>query len=219
MANRTFKVFGSAYAPSGDVSVTITVDGAQVYNGTVTTSDTPRDGQPTTQTEILSFTLDETVVGDKPLVITTSGGEFVMGNWQCNGAHNEIMDLLTMAEANGGTFSPAEQATVASTIGQTALDAQSAGLYDKLVAGTATSDDGPAIALANNTGALNTTDYVWLTQSNDKKSSAQVNGVSQPDWDDALTSAQNWLVLQDGDTFTATWSITPTDNWPEYKVV
>ena len=218
MANRTFKIFGSAYATSGDVTVTVTVDGAQVYNGTVATSDTPRSGAPTEQAEMLSFTMDENVTGNKSLQVDVSGGEFVMGSWQCNGAHNHIMDLLSMAEANGGTFSAGEQATIASTIGQTKLDAQSAGLYDKLVAGTATSDDGPAIALANNTGDLNLTDYVWLTQANDKKASAQVNGVSQSAWDDELTSAQNWLILQDGDTFTATWSITPLDNWPNWKV-
>jgi hypothetical protein len=218
MANRTFKISGSAYAPSGDVTVTVTVDGTQVYNGSVPTSATPREGQPTTQTEMLSFTMDESVVGDKSLQLDVSGGEFVMGNWQCNGAHNEIMDLYAMAEANGGTFSPAEQATIASTIGETKLNAQQAGLYNKLVAGTATNEDGADIIVANNTGDLNLTDYVWLTQDNDKKSSAQINGVAQPSWEDAHTSALNWLILQDGDTFTATWSVTPTDNWPNMKV-
>ena len=29
MANRTFKMFGSAYAASGDVTVTVTVDGTE----------------------------------------------------------------------------------------------------------------------------------------------------------------------------------------------
>ena len=214
---RTFKIFGSAYAPSGSVSVTVTVDGTERYNGTVTTSATPRDGQPTSQSELISFTMDESVTGDKSLQIDVSGGEFVMGNWQCNGAHNEIMDLLSMAQANTGTFSAEEQATIASTIGQTKLDAQQAGLYAKLTGGTATTGDGPDIQAANETGTLNLTDYVWLNQANDKKASAQVNGVAQTGWEDAQTSAQNWLILQDGDTFTATWSITPSDNWPEWR--
>ena len=218
MANRTFKIFGSAYAPSGSVSVTVTVDGTERYNGTVTTSATPRDGQPTSQSELVSFTMDESVTGDKSLQIDVSGGEFVMGHWQCNGAHSEIMDLFTMAQNNGGTFSAGEQSTIATTIGETKLEAQQAGLYAKLTGGTATLDDGPDIQTANETGTLNLTDYVWLNQANDKKTSAQVNGVAQPGWDDAQTSAQNWLILQDGDTFTATWSITPADNWPLHKV-
>ena len=214
MANRTFKIFGSAYAPVGDVSVTVTVDGIERYNGTVTTSETPRDGQPTTQSELISFTMDESVVGDKSLQIDVSGGEFVMGNWQCNGAHTEIIDLASLFQAGGGNFGAEEQATIASAIGETKLESQQAGLYAKLTSGTATIEDAPPIYSANETGDLNLTDYVWLIQDNDKKSSAQVNGVDQPEWDDELTSARNFLILQDGDTFTAIWSITPTDNWP-----
>jgi len=220
MANRTFKMFGSAYAASGDVTVTVTVDGIQRYNSTVTTSDTPRDGQPTTQSELLSFTMDETVTGDKSLSVAVSGGELTMGNWQCNGAHNEIMDIHTMGANNGGTFSSAEQNTIATTIGETKLNAQQAGLYAKLTGGTATSDDGDDIQAANNTGALNTTDYVWLTEANDKKTNPQIDGVAVEGGmgDDNLDSAQWWPIIGDGETFTATWSITPTDNWPHKKV-
>ena len=84
MANRTFKIFGSAYAPSGSVSVTVTVDGTQRFSGEVTTSATPRDGQPSTQSELISFTMDDSdtsgiitfdqdSTGTSPFVLSTFG--------------------------------------------------------------------------------------------------------------------------------------------------
>jgi hypothetical protein len=222
MADRTFKVFGSAYAASGNVSVTITIDGTQRFSGEVTTSATPRDGQPTSQSELISFTMDDSVTGDKSLSVAVSGGEFVMGNWQCNAAHyNSIVDIASLTDngADIDTDASAQQ-TIASGIGQATLDAQKSGLYAKLNGGTATiADDADDINIANRNG-LNTTDYVWLNQANDKKTSPQIDGTAVEGGmgDSDSNSAQWWPIISDGETFTATWSITPFDNWPDFAV-
>ena len=215
MANRTFKVYGQAYAPSGSVTVAITVDGTQVYNSTVPTSATPRDGQPTTQVEMLSFVMDESVVGDKSLQIDVSGGEFVMGNWWCNGASNNYLPLnwATTNAPDMTNISAAAQSEFADIVGESALGSE---LYNALKAGSLTNpsaEQAAAMAAADQSGPLNLTQFVLLNGANDKKASAQVNGVDVPGWDDAETSAKNWLILQDGDSYTATWSITPTDNF------
>ena len=221
MANRTFKVYGQAYAASGDVTVTITVDGNQVFNGAVADSTTPITYPPTSQSEMLSFTMDESVIGDKSLSINVSGGEFVMGNWQCNGAHNEVLPKgwIDVNAPDQTNISAEAQGLFADAIGSDALGAD---LYNALKAGTLTNPTAEQITAmntANDSGPLNLTDYVWLTQENDKRLSAQINGEALPDWDNAQTSATNWVVLQDGDEFTATWSITPKDNWPDNEVL
>ena len=43
MANRTFKVYGQAYAETGDVTAVLTVGGVEVFNGALAHSDKDRD--------------------------------------------------------------------------------------------------------------------------------------------------------------------------------
>jgi len=220
MANRTFKMMGRAYAASGDVTVTLTVDGTQVFNSTVSTQNTALGGPPqfSDLSELVTWTLDESVTGAKSATLAVSGGQFIMGPIKCNGAHSHYQNWADIANLDPSNVTADEQSAFADLVGSDALGAD---LYNALKAGTVTNPTDAQRATmdaADQAGPMNTVDYVWLLADNDQKASAQVNGVDQPGWDDAETSAKNYLMLEDGDTLTTTWSITPTDNYPEYHV-
>jgi len=79
MANRTFKVYGQAYASAGDVTAVLTVGGVEVFNGAVNDSTTVRSGQPDTNNHLFSFTLDEATTGNLAYSLTATGGELCLG--------------------------------------------------------------------------------------------------------------------------------------------
>lgn len=80
MATRTIKVMGSAYATSGDVTITVAYNGSTVYTGTVPT--TAVEVLPTHQPNadinwfdtLCSFNSTTDVSGEIPMTITVSGG-------------------------------------------------------------------------------------------------------------------------------------------------
>ena len=80
MANRTFKVYGQAYAEAGDVTAVLSVGGVEVFNGTVSDSTTNRNGNPPDTSNLLfTYTLDEALQEWKiqPEVIDSSN-EFTL---------------------------------------------------------------------------------------------------------------------------------------------
>jgi len=205
MANRTFKVYGQAYAASGDVTVALSINGTEVFNGAVNDSSTVREGQPSTENHLFSFTLDENTTGDLSYSLTATGGELCLGPTRYNGIHGTIIpDSWFTDNITSLAVSAENQTYMATQIGQTLLDAEQAGLYDKLIAGTSTTEaDGAAIRAANAKGPL---EFDTFVSQDDVRSSAQIDGVDLAEWDNAEVSARNWPILQDGQTFTCTWS-------------
>jgi len=211
MANRTFKVYGQAYAASGDVSVVMTVGGTEVFNGAVNDSSTVRDGQPTVENHLWTYTMDENTTGDLAVSIAVTGGELCLGPTHDNLHYTQIIPESWIAE-NSATIESAENQTyMATQIGQTLLDAEQAGLYDKLVAGTASNDaDGEDIKRANAKGPRSADTFVPI---NDVRTNLAVTGTPDaPQISEATTSKEKadwWPVLQDGDTLTYTWTYDP----------
>jgi hypothetical protein len=92
MSNRTFKINGAAFAESGDVTLTITADGTQVFNGTVTTTtgEAPEAGSYTDayDSELCQFDLAMPETKENvTLNITVSGGQALITGVTSN---NEI---------------------------------------------------------------------------------------------------------------------------------
>lgn len=206
MANRTFKVYGQAYAESGDVTAVLTVGGTEVFNGAVSDSTTVRDGQPTTQNHLFSFTLDENTTGDLSYSLAVSGGELCLGPTKYNGIKTQIVtEDAFFSIDDAGTAE--QQQTYSTQIGESNLGTA---LYNKMQAGTATTDDADAILAANKNGARNfgSTDADFVI-ADDTRTSAQVNGEALADWDNAEVNTRNWVILEDGSTFTCTWSFDP----------
>jgi hypothetical protein len=205
MANRTFKVYGQAYAASGDVSVTMTVGGTQVFTGAVNDSTTVRDGQPTIQNHLWTYTMDENTVGNLVVTIAVTGGELCLGQTEDNLHYTQIIPS-SWVEANPD-LSAANQTYLATNIGQTLLDAESAGLYDKLVAGTATLEaDAANIGAANSKGARDATVYEML---NDLRDNLQIDGVALSEASTTNDKAGWWPIVQDGETLSYDWTYDP----------
>ena len=80
MATRTIKLMGKAYSTSGDVSLVINFNSTEVFNGTVTTTNSaaPRKGQE--GVELATWTVDTSLTGSVPLTIAVSGGTFQFNN-------------------------------------------------------------------------------------------------------------------------------------------
>ena len=207
MANRTFKVYGQAYAASGDVTATLTINGTQVFSGAVNDSTTVREGQPTMQNHLFSFELDENTIGNLAYSLTVSGGELCLGPSVHNLAPAYYVPMSWFVDTAEGNWSAADQTYLANNISEEALDAQQAGLHAKLVAGTGTEADQEDLQAANASAPKSAETFVSVS---DARLSAQINGEALAEWDDVAVNARNWPILQDGDTFTCTWVFDPT---------
>jgi len=205
MANRTFKVYGQAYAAAGDVSVTMTVGGVEVFNGAVNDSTTVRDGQPTTHNHLWTYTMDENTEGSLAVTVAVTGGELCLGQTEDNLHYTQIIPsswLNANAELTADT-----QTYLATNIGQPILDAESAGLYDKLVAGTATvENDAVNILAANSKDTRDASVYEML---NDLRDNLEIDGVALSEVSTASDKAGWWPIVQDGETLTYDWTYDP----------
>ena len=207
MANRTFKVYGQAYAASGDVSVVMTVGGTEVFNGAVNDSTTVRDGQPTTENHLWTYELDENIVGDLAVSITATGGELCVGLTKHNGliASKITSDWISTNAPDSQNLSTAAQTHIATTLGESALGSD---LYNALIAGTKTalSDAENATIHGANWTAIDLDTEVYA---DDNRINAQVNGEALTAWDDPTVNSRNWVILEDGDVLTYTWKFDP----------
>jgi len=206
MANRTFKVYGQAYAPAGDVTAVLTVGGVEVFNGAVNDSTTVRDGQPTTNNHLFTFTLDEATTGEMAYSLTATGGELCLGLTEYNYAKTPVIskEWFDANIPDNQAVSTAAQTHIATELGETALTTT---YYNKLVAGTSTAitAEEDAILLEANLQASPT---VYVT-ADDVRTNAQIDGVDMVDWDDDAVNKGNWPILEDGQVFTCTWNHTP----------
>jgi len=211
MANRTFKVYGQAYAASGDVTATLTINGTQVFNGAVNDSTTVRSGPPSESNHLFSFELDENTTGDLSFSLTSANGELCLGQLQHNGILGKpVLDSWVTANIPEGEVADAsEQQHIATTIGQAKLDAVSPGLYDKLMAGTATRDDAILIGEANVDGPREFDTFVWAI---DNRTNLQMDGSEMTDVTDRLGHIP---IINDGSTFSCTWTFDPDSSYTE----
>jgi len=202
MANRTFKVYGQAYAPSGSVSATVSVNGSQVFSGNVTTSNTPRDGAPAGGTQLLSFDLDEAVT-NLSVSVTVSGGELCWGRTVTNGG-TDYRISVNYADSIADTANlTADEQTAVAAIGEANLGTT---LYNALTGGTLTSptaEQNTAIANANKFTDWSN-DYKYATET---LTNPQINGSPWPSWDADTMGEGNIFILADGDALTYTWTM------------
>lgn len=209
MANRTFKVYGQAYAASGDVSVVMSVGGTEVFNGAVNDSTTVRSGAPSTENHLWTYVLDEDTTGNLTVSVAVTGGELCLGPTQHDKQLGYYIPLTWFTTTADGNWSAADQTYMAGNIPQAALDAQQAGLHAKLVAGNGTSADEADVFAANAT-APKTADFV---KANDIRDNLAINGDPNhsqlTEADTAFEKASWWPILQDGETLTYTWTFDP----------
>lgn len=213
MANRTFKVYGQAYAASGDVSVVLNVGGVEVFNGAVNDSTTVRNGPPTTNNLLFTYTLDEETTGGLAYSLAVSGGELCLGQTFYNGITTQKLDVAWM-EANvpdPDNVSAAAQTHIATTLGESALGTD---LYNAMIAGTASN---PTDAQKAKFEEANTvvTDHTAYGTAHDTRTNAEIDGTPIVGWNDAAINMGDWPIIADGSTFTCTWALDPATTKPD----
>jgi len=102
MANRTIKLYGSAFSDSGDVSVNVSFNGVEVFNGTVTTLGMASKNALEVG-ELLSFEVDDSISGSVPVSIRPSNGDitvqrFVGNHCMALGTHGDATITETSEE-------------------------------------------------------------------------------------------------------------------------
>ena len=209
MANRTFRVYGQAYAETGDVTAVLTVGGVEVFNGALAHSDADREGgQPTTSDLQFQFELDETTTGDLSYSLEVTNGEFALGRTTYNGVPAPIItaDWIAANVADPDNLSTAAQTHIATTLGETRLGSV---IYDALVAGTLTD---PTDSQDNTIATVNSqTDFTVFLEDNDSRTNAQIDGVAIEGWTEE-NDELFWPIIPAGSTFTCTWNLDPTTN-------
>ena len=191
MANRTFRVYGQAYAETGDVTAVLTVGGVEVFNGALAHSDNEIDGQPTISDLQFQFELDEDTVGELSYSLEVTNGEFALGRTTYNGGPAPIItaDWFAANAPDEGVLPTVAQTHIATTLGELKLGST---LYDALVAGTVTA---PTDSQINTIQTVNTRDdFDEFKEDNDHNF---------------------WPVIDEGLTFTCTWNLDPSTNMTE----
>ena len=208
MANRTFKVYGQAYAASGDVSVVLNVGGVEVFNGAVSDSTTVREGAPTVENLLFQFEMDEEVQGGQSYSLTVAGGELCLGQTFYNGISAYVISRSWFEEnvTDANNVSAAAQAHIANTLGAEKLGAD---LHSALLAGTVTAPTAEQNAVLE-TANLVSKDWTAFGSANDTRTGAAINGESIDGWTDVATNMGHWPILEDGAVFTCTWNIDPS---------
>jgi hypothetical protein len=112
MSNRTFKIIGAAFAESGDVTVTVTADGTQVFNNTVTTTSgaAPAAGSYTDayDSELCQFELAIPAADENVTInVVVSGGEAVItgivSNYEGGHEGNPATTFVSVFDGDGVT--------------------------------------------------------------------------------------------------------------------
>lgn len=98
MATRTLKLYGNGYAESGTVSIVVNFNGAEVFNGDVSTTAGEAPTKPTVFNEICSWTEDTSLSGDIALSIAVTGGAFVFQDILGNYSGYELQSPLTIVD-------------------------------------------------------------------------------------------------------------------------
>lgn len=79
MATRTFQLFGKAYSTTGQVSLTVTWNGSQVFSGTVTTINSAPPGVSLDLEQLATWDGTTDLTGNVPLTIAVTGGSLYFG--------------------------------------------------------------------------------------------------------------------------------------------
>ena len=210
MANRTFRVYGQAYAETGDVTAVLTVGGVEVFNGALAHSDTDREsGQPTTSDLQFQFELDEATVGELSYSLEVTNGEFCLGQTEYNGVPGQLI-TNEWAEDNvtdNNNLSTTAQTHIATTLGEAKLGST---IYDALIAGTLADPSDEQDQVIHDASAI--TDFDTFAAGNDVRTNAQLDGVALEGWDDNTVSRTGWPIIGEGETFTCTWNLDPSEN-------
>jgi len=211
MANRTFKLKGVGYDSAGSVNVVLTVGGSEVFNGAVTVGTTNIFGTDLSETDLLTFELDESVTGDTAWVVSMTGtdhnSKIWLGDLHCNLVKPNMTIDYSWFESRlpyGDTdyttqrLSAEDQTYVANQIGQSRLNAQKSNLYEDLLAGNAViGTHAYYVQEANqDLGGKTTGDYYIC----DKSLS---NGVRDGEAYD-VTGAGTWPLIKSGSTLNMT---------------
>ena len=213
MANRTFKVYGQAYAEAGDVTAVLTVGGVEVFNGALAHSDKDREGGPPTISDLqFQFELDEDTVGELSYSLEVTNGEFALGRTTYNGvpASTITSEWFAANAPDEGVLPTAAQTHLANTLGELKLGST---LYDALIAGTVTA---PTTAQKDTIQTANTTkEFVNFKEDNDIRTNAQIDGVALDGWDDDELNRIGWPIIEEGSTFTCTWNLDPSTSFTQ----
>ena len=209
MANRTFRVYGQAYAETGDVTAVLTVGGVEVFNGALAHSDEDRDGgQPTTSDLQFQFVLDEDTVGELSYSLEVTNGEFALGPTTYNGVPKLLLTpewaLANVTDNNN--LSTSAQTHIATTIGETKLGST---IYNALIAGTLADPSDAQDQVIH--AASNITDFDTFKAANDTRTNALIDGAAIAEWTEE-NDQSFWPIIGEGSTFTCTWNLDPSTN-------
>lgn len=208
---RNFKLYGCAHDSSGNLDVTLSIGGSEVYNGTLTArTDTHSAEESLPVDELFSFDLADDVSGDTAWSVTVTSpsgdGSLNIGKLESNGTGkpNMIIPLsyfMEKLEANGLDltipFTAEQQTYIDTTLG----DKLPADVRARLQAGTSVvADDGTAVMLANETDGEDNTHYEEVVKT---YSNGQLDGEAYD-----LSAPGVWPMVADGQTLTMTVNMT-----------
>lgn len=213
ISNRTFKAYGQAYAPVGDVSVVLKINNISVFSGAVADSSTVRTGIPTIENLLFQFELPKATIGAVDFSLAVTGGELCLGPIGHNG-----LDRRWPGPISINPYTVENQLITAGLL----QGLVSAECYAALLAGQCTSDTGPyeaEIVAAQETWQTADQDWEYFEKANfseqhAKQSASLAGGSADPIHQDLsqmnsslINKAAWWPIIESGETFACTWTI------------
>ena len=213
ISNRTFKAYGQAYAPVGDVSVVLKINNISVFSGAVADSSTVRTGPPTIENLLFQFELPKATIGAVDFSLAVTGGELCLGPIGYNG-----LDRRWPGPAPVDTFTVENQLIMAGLI----QGLVSAECHAALLAGQCTSNTSPYVAeivAAWETWQAADKDWEYFEKANfleqhAKQSASLAGGSADPIHQNLsqmnsslINKAAWWPIIESGETVACTWTI------------
>ena len=213
ISNRTFKAYGQAYAPVGDVSVVLKINNISVFSGAVADSSTVRTGIPTIENLLFQFELPKATIGAVDFSLAVTGGELCLGPIGYNGLRRRWPGPISI-----NPYTVENQLIMAGLI----QGLVSAECHAALLAGQCTSDTGPyeaEIVAAQETWLAADQDWEYFEKANfseqhAKQSASLAGGSADPIHQDLsqmnsslINKAAWWPIIESGETFACTWTI------------
>ena len=218
ISNRTFKAYGQAYAPVGDVSVVLKINNISVFSGAVADSSTVRTGPPTIENLLFQFELPKATIGAVDFSLAVTGGELCLGPISYNGLDRRFPGSIPTPAIPFNPYTVENQLILAGLL----QGLVSAECHAALLAGQCTSDTGPyeaEILAAWRTWQAADKDWEYFQKANfseqhAKQSASLAGGSADPIHQDLsqmnsslINKAAWWPIIESGETFACTWTI------------
>lgn len=198
MTNRTIRIHGYGYS-STPATISVTLDGIEIFNGEITTVDSPPPTLPdfTINPIVLcSFTLPVSFTGIKPMTCTVTNGTVLFANIDANYCVNTHFSSEDLAVLNNPSSTAAERLALISPRANPPFTSEE----ETILLTSTNQDEINTLLLAHKVEYRPDTSFSKVGELNDPRTDVAINGSPIIVVDRAELTGAWWYLVDSGST-------------------